>query len=129
VSFAVQPKIGASFAARPWGAIFPLIAIAGLLGLRRFAARGDELRAFLGSCAYLLGMLTSVVLGLYPWVLPAGPDASRSLTVVDAATAPYGLWVGLLWWVPGMLLVAGYFTFSYRSFAGKVDPEETGHYG
>jgi len=128
-SFAVQPKIGASFAARPWGVIFPLVALAGLLALRRFAARGDELRAFLGSCGYLLGMLTSVVFGLYPWVLPAGPDASRSLTVTDAATAQYGLWVGLLWWVPGMMLVAGYFVFTYRSFAGKVDPSEAGHYG
>ncbi|MGD8816780.1 MAG: cytochrome d ubiquinol oxidase subunit II [Acidobacteriota bacterium] len=129
VSFAVQPKIGVSFAARPWGVFFPLAALTGLLAMRRFAARGDELRAFLGSCAYLFGMLTSVVFGLYPWVLPAGPDTSRSLTVTEAATAAYGLSVGLLWWIPGMLLVAGYFLFTYRSFAGKVEPSESGHYG
>jgi cytochrome d ubiquinol oxidase subunit II len=127
VSFAVQPKIGNSFTTRPWGVIFPLIAVAGLLALRRYAARGAERRAFLASCGYLLGMMTSVVFGLYPWVLPAGPDASRSLTVADAATADYGLAVGLAWWIPGMALVAAYFVYTYRSFAGKVDLSEEGY--
>jgi len=128
VSFAVQPKIGASFVARPWGVVFPLIAIAGLVAVRLFLTRADELGAFLSSCGYLLGMLTSVVFGLYPWVLPAGPDASRSLTVTQAATSDYGLGVGLVWWLPGMLLVTAYFVVAYRSFAGKVDPDSPGHY-
>jgi cytochrome d ubiquinol oxidase subunit II len=128
VTFRVQPQIGASFGARPWGVIFPAIAVAGLAGVRWYgAARADELRAFLASCAYLLGMLTSVVFGLYPWVLPAGPDASRSLTLTDAATGEYGLAVGLAWFVPGMILVAGYFIYSYRSFVGKVDLSDEGY--
>jgi len=121
VSFAVQPKIGESFQQRPWGAVFPLIGVIGLAAVRWYGRNGDELRAFLASAVYLLGMMTSVVFGLYPWVLPAGPDASRSLTVTQAATADYGLAVGLVWWIPGMILATGYFVFAYRSFAGKVD--------
>jgi cytochrome bd-type quinol oxidase subunit 2 len=31
--------------------------------------------------------------------------------------------VGLVWWVMGMALVAGYFIFVYRHFAGKVKLE------
>lgn len=127
VTFQVQPQVGVSFAARPWGVVFPLAAIAGLAGVRWYAARADELRAFLASCTYLLGMLTSVVFGLYPWVLPAGPDASRSLTLTEAAAADYGLTVGLAWFVPGMVLVAGYFVYTYRSFGGKVDLDEAGY--
>jgi cytochrome d ubiquinol oxidase subunit II len=129
VTFAVQPKIGESFAARPWGVVFPLIAIAALAGVRWYATGGREQHAFLASCTYLLGMLTSTVFGLYPWVLPAGPDTSRSLTVADVATSDYGLWVALFWWLPGMVLVTAYFIYTYRSFAGKVDATEASHYG
>ena len=28
--------------------------------------------------------------------------------------------VGLVWFIPGMLLTAAYFVYTYRSFAGKV---------
>jgi cytochrome bd-type quinol oxidase subunit 2 len=49
------------------------------------------------------------------------------LTVYNAAAAPYGLKVGLAWFIPGMLLTTGYFVYTYRSFAGKVALEEEGH--
>ena len=32
--------------------------------------------------------------------------------------------LGLAWWIPGMILVAGYFIFLYRRFAGKVRLED-----
>jgi cytochrome bd-type quinol oxidase subunit 2 len=34
----------------------------------------------------------------------------------------------LAWWIPGMVLVAAYFFFVYRQFAGKVRLDEGGHY-
>ena len=73
-------------------------------------------------------MLTSVVFGVYPMVLPAR-NPLYSLTVSNAKAGNYGLRVGLVWWVPGMILAAGYFTFVYRSFAGKValDKDSHGH--
>jgi cytochrome bd-type quinol oxidase subunit 2 len=30
------------------------------------------------------------------------------------------LGIGLTWFIPGMVLVAAYFTYTYRHFAGKV---------
>jgi len=67
----------------------------------------------------LTGMLASVVFGLYPLVLPAR-NPSYSLTVANAKAGEYGLKVGAVWWTIGILLAAGYFTYVYRSFAGKV---------
>ena len=64
-------------------------------------------------------MLTSVVFGVYPMVLPAR-NPVYSLTVTTAKAGAYGLKVGLVWWVLGMILAAGYFTIVYRSFAGKT---------
>jgi cytochrome d ubiquinol oxidase subunit II len=89
-------------------------------------AHRNELRAFFASCAYLVGMLTSVVFGVYPMVLPAR-NPMYSLTVATAKAGAYGLKVGLIWWVLGMILAAGYFTYVYRSFAGKVVVEKDGH--
>jgi cytochrome d ubiquinol oxidase subunit II len=116
VSFQVQPLLGESFRARPWGYVFPVIALAGLGGMKFLSG----LRAFLGSCAYIVGMLTSVVFGVYPDVLPSNTDPSLSMTIYTAAAPHYGLVVGLMWFIPGIILAAGYFFYTYRSFAGKV---------
>jgi cytochrome d ubiquinol oxidase subunit II len=120
VSFRVQPHLMQSFTDRPWAYVFPLIALAGLFGMKVMNAGGREKAAFLSSCAFVLGMLTSVAAGLYPYVLPSSSDPALSLTIYNAAAAPYGLRVGLVWFVPGMLLTMAYFIYTYRSFAGKV---------
>ena len=64
-------------------------------------------------------MLTSAAFTLYPAVLPA-VDPSRTLTVTNASAPTYGLVVGLIWWIIGMLLAAVYFLLIYRLFRGKV---------
>ena len=126
MTFRIQPQLMENFTARPWGFIFPALAVAGLAGVRwfhRVEVRRAELRAFFASCAYLAGMLTSVVFGVYPMVLPAR-NPVYSLTITNARAADYGLKIGLAWWVLGMILAGGYFTFVYRSFAGKVSVDK-----
>src|SRR5579863_5108485 len=76
----------------------------------------SALLAFLSSCAYLVGMLTSAAFGVYPLLLPACTDPALSLTVANAAAGSYGLHIGLAWFIPGMLLSAAYATFTYRRF-------------
>jgi len=119
-SFAVQPQLSQSYAARPWGYLFPLLAIAGLLGMRFTRA---ALAQFLGSCVFIVGMLTSAAFGVYPYVLPSNADPKLGLTIYNTAAAPYGLKVGLAWFIPGMLLASVYFIYVYRGFAGKVDTD------
>ncbi|HWD00188.1 MAG TPA: cytochrome d ubiquinol oxidase subunit II [Candidatus Sulfopaludibacter sp.] len=112
-SFRLQPHLRESFALRPWGYVFPLAALAGLVGLRLL--RGVE--AFLASCLFLFGMLTSVAFGLYPYVLPSSGDPALSLSVYNAAAPHYGLVIGLYWFIPGILLTAGYFVYTYSHLA------------
>jgi cytochrome d ubiquinol oxidase subunit II len=119
ITFKIQPQVKENFMTWLWGFIFPLLAVAGLAGVRFEMVKRDERRSFFASCAYLAGMLTSVVFGLYPLVLPAR-NPVYSLTVASAKAGDYGLKVGAVWWTIGILLVAGYFTYVYRSFAGKV---------
>jgi cytochrome d ubiquinol oxidase subunit II len=127
LSFALQPSLSRSFASMPAGAIFPALAVAGLAGMLIFLTHADEAKAFLSSCIYIVGMLTSVVFGVFPNVLPANSDPQLSLTITNASAPEFGLRVGLMWFVPGILLAAVYFVFLYRRFSGKVSLEGGGH--
>jgi cytochrome d ubiquinol oxidase subunit II len=127
LSFALQPSLSRSFFAMPAGFVFPALALAGLTGMLFYLIHDAEAKAFLASCLYIVGMLTSVVFGIFPNVLPANSDPQLSLTIANAAAPDFGLRVGLLWFVPGILLVAAYFIFLYRRFAGKVSLDGGGH--
>lgn len=116
VSFRVQPHLRESFQDRPWGYVFPAVAVAGLIGMK--VRRGIE--AFAASSLFIGGMLTSVAFGLYPYVLPSNSNPALSLTIENTAAARFGLNIGLVWFVPGIVLAAAYFVYTYRSFAGKV---------
>jgi len=120
VSFRLQPNIIEEFSEHVWGYVFPLLAFAGLAGMRVSSVRELDLYAFLSSCAYLIGMLTSTVFGVFPYVLPSISSQAAGLTVMNAAAPEYGLYIGLAWWIPGMALALFYSVFVYRRFAGKV---------
>ena len=76
----VQPHIGERLEAHPWLVAFPLLALGGLGGQWLYGRRGADGRAFLASCAFLVGMLLSAALGLYPYVLPSNLDPVQGLT-------------------------------------------------
>jgi len=116
-SFAVQPLLAQSFKKHPWLAVFPALA-AGSLALIRIL-RGERQR-FLASAAFIAGMLASAAAGVFPYVLPSVSAANPGLTVFNSAPAQYGLKIGLAWWIPALLLAAGYVAFVYRRFSGKV---------
>ena len=125
----LQPLVPGNLAGRPWGAVFPALAMAGLVGIWLFHARSQTGKAFLASCAYLVGMLTSAAFGIYPYVLPSIHDPALGLTVANAAAPESGLRIGLVWWSIGMALATCYVIFVYRHFAGRVTSEEGGYGG
>jgi cytochrome d ubiquinol oxidase subunit II len=125
-TFWVSPWMLESFNERPYGYVLPVVAIAGLAGMVFFNFKGNERAAFLSSSAYILGMLTSTVFGVYPKVLPA-VNPANSLTIQNAAASDYGQAVGLVWWSVGMVFAAVYFVVIYRLFRGKVRIEDEGY--
>ena len=126
VTLRVQPQILVNLRMWPIGLVFPLLAVAGLVGVVLELRKRNERRAFYASCAYLTGMLTSLVFGVYPLVLPARNPA-YSLTIWNTKASAYGLKIGLIWWAVGMILATGYSVVVYRSFAGKVVIDKDSH--
>src|SRR2546422_6630652 len=106
-TFSVQPLISMSFFSRPWGFIFPLIALVGLIGMSYFNIRQRDSAAFFSSGAFITGMLASAAFGLYPDVLPA-VNPAYSLTIKNASASLYAQTVGLVWWSIGIVLAIIY---------------------
>lgn len=121
-SFAVQPHLAESFFDHPWLWVFPLLAAAGLFGLRICFSAHVDLWAFLCSGVFIVALLCSAAFGLYPNVLPSVTDPNLSLTIQNVAAPEYGLRVGFAWWIPAFILATSYSFFVYRHFRGKVQP-------
>jgi cytochrome d ubiquinol oxidase subunit II len=119
----VQPHVGRRFTEQPWGYGLPALALAGLVASWRFRRLKQDAKAFAGSCTFIAGMLAAVAFSVYPYVLPSSQDPVRGLTAEGTAASPHGLTVALAWWIPGMLLAAGYSIFVHRLFGGKVEEE------
>jgi cytochrome d ubiquinol oxidase subunit II len=118
-TFFVRPSLLDNFGTMPWGDALPVVAVGGLLAVGAFNARGHDANSLFASGLFLAGMLATSAFALFPNVLPA-TDSVNSLTVSNAAAPPYGLAVGLAWWIIGMVLAAIYFVLVYRLFRGKV---------
>jgi cytochrome d ubiquinol oxidase subunit II len=118
-TFIVRPSLLVNFGTMPWGDALPAVAVGGLLAVQSFNARGRDASSLFASGLFLAGMLATSAFALFPTVLPA-TDSVNSLTVSNAAAPPYGLAVGLAWWIIGMVLAAIYFVLIYRLFRGKV---------
>ncbi len=119
-SFGVQSHLGESFRGHPLLWAFPLIAAAGLFGLRMCLFARLDLWTFLCSAAFIVGLLCSAAFGLYPNVLPSVGDPGLSLTITNVAAPAYGLRIGFFWWIPAFLLATTYSFVVYRYFRGKV---------
>ena len=86
-----------------------------------------ELPAFLASALFLISMLGGAAAGLFPNILVSTLDAGYNLDVYNASVGGTGLRIGLIWWLPALLLAVGYFTYLFRSFRGKVTLEADEH--
>jgi len=123
-TFSIHPEIWNNFMHHPWGIVFPLGGLTGLVGAYVYGKKGHDRAVFLSSSLFIGSMLASTAFGLFPNVLPSSIDPQYNLTVYNTAARDYGLSVGLVWWVVGIVLTAGYFVFIYRSFRGKVSARQ-----
>jgi cytochrome bd ubiquinol oxidase subunit II len=123
----IRPGVLDNYRQHPAGFVIPLV-VFGSLGAMIYAMRkGQERTAFLGSAAYIVGMLVGAAFGLYPVVLPASTDPAHSLTIYNTAAGHHGLSVGLAWWTLGAILALAYFVLLFRMFRGKVRLEGEGY--
>ena len=100
-----------------WLAI--LAALGGLATVWASLRSRRDLHAFLGSCAFLAGMVLATAACLFPVMLRAIDDGSRSLTAYNSAVPPGSLRVALGWWAVGFPLAILYLVTLFRIHRGK----------
>jgi len=127
-TLSLRPELVSNYRDRKWGVVFPIMVVSALAGMLYYRRKEDDLRAFLSSSGFLIGMLGGAGFALYPKLLPATTEDARSLDIYNCAAGRYGLGVGLIWWSAGIALALGYFVYLFRSFRGKVSIDEEGGY-
>ena len=121
------PELFTKVAGRPLAWLATLLALAGLVA--SFVARrtARDLLAFVGSGAFILGVLGATAAAVYPTMIRSISDPALSLTAHNAASGPESLRAGLYWWPVGFVLALVYFAVLLRLHRGKVKLSEEGY--
>jgi cytochrome d ubiquinol oxidase subunit II len=119
-TFVINPSMLGAALHRPVAVLALLLAIGGLSAVAAGLRGRRDLPAFLGSCAFLVGMLAATAASLFPVMLRAIPDSSRSLTVYNSGVPVESLRTAFTWWILGFPLVLIYFFTLFRLHRGKA---------
>ncbi len=125
--FAIKENPMRNFLENPILFIFPLIALAGLIGIFVMNRTNKEGAIFLSSATFIFGALLTTIMAMFPVLLPSTNKVNPSLTIQSMKATDYGLEVGLYWWVFAIILVVIYFIIVHRLFSGKLDDNTYEH--
>lgn len=120
-----------NYAAHPWmmlapalGLVFPLVAFI------LFRAR-KEVLALLSSSLAIFGIISTVGLAMFPFILPSSVDPKSSLTVWDASSSHMTLFIMLVVALIFIPIIVAYTSWVYRVLWGRVDEkairDDSGH--
>jgi len=119
-TFVANPSIYRNLPNAPLAWLAGLIFLGGLAVVFAGLKRGRHLLAFLGSGAFILGLLAATAATVYPVMLRSTLDPAFDLTAQNASVGAHGLRTGLAWWLVGFPIALGYLVFLFRFHRGKV---------
>jgi cytochrome d ubiquinol oxidase subunit II len=114
----------AAYGARPWIAIAPALGFLGMLMAVRGLRSGGEVSTLLWSKLGIFGVISTVGLTMFPFILPSSIDPKSSLTVWDASSSHLTLFVMLVVTVIFMPLILLYTAWVYKVLWGKVTEDD-----
>ncbi|MFN3521230.1 MAG: cytochrome d ubiquinol oxidase subunit II [Phenylobacterium sp.] len=116
-----------NFAAYPWMWIAPALgfggAILALVGVRA----GREWPAFAGSSLSTLGIISTVGLAMFPFILPSSIDPRSSLTVWNASSSHMTLFIMLVVTIVFLPIVLLYTAWAFKVMWGRSSVEALTH--
>ncbi len=124
----VEPNPFHNFFDKPWLWIFPVVMLVGLFGQFNCKKFKKDSTGFLFSTLFLMGGFFGTAASIFPKLLPSTNTVNPPLTLYNAATAHYGLSVGMNWFIVAIILVAVYFVIQYKVFKGKMDDIDYGEH-
>ena len=110
-----------NYGAHPWMMIAPALGFAGAAASLLSMQARREIAALLFSKLAIFGIISTVGLAMFPFILPSSIDPRSSLTVWDASSSHMTLFIMLVATVIFLPIVLAYTTWVYRVLWGKVD--------
>lgn len=121
------PHAVENFRHYPWAIGVVLLNVLAVANIPRAVFRRAYGQAFLSSTLTIVCMVFLFALAVFPNIVTASNDPALSWTMVNAASSPKTLKIGLLIAGIGMPFVLGYTAAVYWAFRGKVRLEETSY--
>jgi cytochrome d ubiquinol oxidase subunit II len=113
-----------NYRAHPWMLIAPALGLIGpvvaFFGIRR----GGDVTVFTGSSLATVGIISTVGLSMFPFILPSSIDPASSLTAWNASSSRGTLFIMLLVTVVLLPIVLAYTAWAYRVMFGRVTDEQ-----
>ena len=109
-----------NFINMPWTLFAPLIVILGVIFTIRFTNKDKMGCAFISSSLAITGVVSTVGLIMFPFILPSSYDLASSLTVWDSSSSALTLKVMLITTLIFFPIVLIYTAWVFRVLRGKV---------
>jgi cytochrome d ubiquinol oxidase subunit II len=120
-----------NYAAHPWMMLAPALGLAFPLVAFLLFRVGREVLALLSSSLAIFGIISTVGLTMFPFILPSSIDPKSSLTVWDASSSHMTLFIMLVVALIFIPIIVAYTSWVYRVLWGKVDEkairDDSGH--
>lgn len=101
--------------------IAPILGMLGALGVLVMARRGNHRIAFLASALSIIGVISTVGVSTFPFILPSSSNMTSSLLVWDSSSSTLTLLLMLVATLIFIPLIVLYTSWVYRVLGGKVD--------
>lgn len=113
----------ANYKSHPWLLVAPVLGFLGaLLALIGMRAR-REIATLLLSKLSIFGIISTVGVSMFPFILPSSVDPRSSLTVWDASSSHQTLFIMLVATMIFLPIIIAYTSWVYKVLWGKVDEE------
>ncbi|MDQ0322725.1 cytochrome d ubiquinol oxidase subunit II [Pararhizobium capsulatum DSM 1112] len=121
----------ANYGTHPWMMIAPVLGFLGAIATWFCFRARMEVATLLFSKLSIFGIISTVGLSMFPFILPSSVDPKSSLTVWDASSSHMTLFIMLVSVVIFLPIILAYTAWVYRVLWGKVDEksvtDKSGH--
>lgn len=120
-----------NYASHPWLLLAPILGLVGAAGAFFGLKARREVATLLSSALSIFGIISTVGVAMFPFILPSSVDPRSSLTVWDSSSSHMTLFIMLFVTAIFIPLIVMYTSWVYHVLWGKVDEaainDESGH--